>query len=150
MLLLAAPAVLAQSLTVENRDEPAKVFDLAALRGLAPVSMRIADDAGQEADYACTGLSAILVAAGVKLGKSLGGERLTEHVIVEASDGYRVLFALAELDPLFRDRPVLLCHAKDGRPLPEKEGPLRLVVADESRHARWVRHVTSMRIGRAP
>ena len=91
-------------------------------------------------------LSDLLVAAGVQLGKSIRNERLAEYVLVSAADDYRALFSLAELDPMFRQRPILLCYSKNGGPLPDNEGPLRLVVADEQRHARWVRQVTSIQI----
>jgi DMSO/TMAO reductase YedYZ molybdopterin-dependent catalytic subunit len=68
--------------------------------------------------------------------------------MVRAADGYRALFSLAETDPLFRERTLLLCYRKNGEPLPDKEGPLRMVVADEKRHARWVRRVTVIEVGR--
>ena len=55
---------------------------------------------------------------------------------------------LAETDPIFRERTLLLCYRKNGGPLSGKEGPLRLVVADEKRHARWVRQVTAIELGR--
>lgn len=37
---------------------------------------------------------------------------------------------------------------KDGKPLSTEEGPLRLVVPDEKRRARWIRQVTGVRLGR--
>ena len=65
------------------------------------------------------------------------------YLLVEAADGYRVIFALPELDPAFTERVVLLADHRDGQPLSTAEGPLRLVVPDEKRHARWVRQVGS-------
>jgi hypothetical protein len=50
------------------------------------------------------------------------------YAVVEASDGYRVLFALAELDPAFSDKRVYLVIKRDGKPLSEKEGLFRIVV----------------------
>ena len=54
-----------------------------------------------------------------------------------ATDGYRAVFALPGLDHAYTDRIVILADRRDGKPLTEKEGPLRIVVADEKREARW-------------
>ena len=72
------------------------------------------------------------------------------YLLVEAADGYRVVFALPELDPAFTERVVLLADHRDGQPLTPAEGPLRLVVPDEKRQARWVRQVGSGTVHRAP
>jgi len=61
-------------------------------------------------------------------------------------DGYRVSFSLAEPDPGFRERPILLPHQRDGQTMAENQGPLRLVVADEARPARWVRQLSGLRV----
>ena len=76
------------------------------------------------------------------------GDRLAEFMMIHAADGYRVLFSLAEVDPMFRERPLLICYRKNGAALPDEEGPLRVVVADEKRHARWVRQVTAIELGK--
>ena len=68
---------------------------------------------------------------GVPLGEQLRGDRLAMYVVVEASDKYRVLFALPELDAAFTDRVVLLADRRDEQPLPAAEGPLCLVIPDE-------------------
>src|SRR5262245_12104455 len=75
-------------------------------------------------------LEDILRLAGVPLGQALRGQELTKYVVIEAADGYRVVFALAELDPAFRDHLVLLADRQDGQSVPEKDGPLRLIVPD--------------------
>jgi hypothetical protein len=76
----------------------------------------------------------------------LKGKRLASCLLVEAADGYRVVFALPELDPAFTDKRVLLAFLKDGKALDDKEGPYRIVVPDEKRMARWVRQVTTLKI----
>jgi hypothetical protein len=57
-----------------------------------------------------------------------------------------VVFALAELDPGLGGRSVLLADRRDGSPLGPTEGPLRLVIPDEKRPARWARQVRTIRI----
>jgi hypothetical protein len=65
---------------------------------------------------------------------------------VEASDGYRVTFAPAELDSAFTDKLVFLAYLKDGAPLDSAEGPFRLIAAGEKRPARWARGVVRIRV----
>jgi DMSO/TMAO reductase YedYZ molybdopterin-dependent catalytic subunit len=82
-------------------------------------------------------------------GKELKGKALTIYLLIEAQDGYQVLFTLPELDALFTDKVVLLADRRDGKPLSEKEGPLRVVVPDEKRQARWIRQVKSITVRHA-
>ena len=72
--------------------------------------------------------------------------QLSKFLLVEAADGYRVVFALPELDPAFRDVVVLVADRRDGQPLSTGEGPLRLVVPHEKRWARWVRQVNALKV----
>jgi hypothetical protein len=92
----------------------------------------------------------LLRLAGAPLGQELRGQHLAIYLLIEAANGYRVVFALPELDPTFTDREVLLADRRDGQPLAAAEGPLRLVVPGEKHHARWVRQVLSDTIRRAP
>ena len=92
----------------------------------------------------------ILSAAGAPMGDKLRGKNLLLYVRVTASDGYRAVFALAELDPGFRNTEVILADRHDGKPMDAKEGPYRIIAAGEKRPARWVRQVTSIDVLRAP
>jgi hypothetical protein len=65
---------------------------------------------------------------------------------VEAEDGYRVVFSLAELDPGFLDAEVLVADTIDGAPLGPKQGPFKLVAPHEKRPARWVRMLRSITV----
>ena len=69
-------------------------------------------------------------------------------VAINATDGYRVVFALPEFDTDFTGRVTILADRRDGHPMAPKEGPFRLVVA-EKRHARWVRGVTALDVEEA-
>ena len=62
------------------------------------------------------------------------------------ADKYRIVFSLPEIDPTFTDRVILLATRRDGKPLSEQEGPLRLIVPDDKRPARWVRQVRMLTI----
>ena len=104
---------------------------------------------GVESQYEGVFLIDILAKAGVPTGNELRGKELTRYVVVEASDGYRAVFAIAELDSAFTDRVILLADRRDGRRLSDREGPLQVIVPGEKKHARWVRQVTRLVVGRA-
>ena len=69
---------------------------------------------------------------------------------MQAADGYRVVFALPELDPGFTDRVILLADRADGHPLDSKIGPYQVIVPGEKRMARSARQVTTLKILTAP
>jgi DMSO/TMAO reductase YedYZ molybdopterin-dependent catalytic subunit len=117
---------------------------------LPRTSVRIKESSGNETGYEGTPLIEVLKAAGVKFGEDLRGPALATYLVVEASDGYRAVFALPELDPAFNDRMILLADRRDGQPLGGNEGPLRIVIPTEKRHSRWVRLVTGLTVQRAP
>jgi hypothetical protein len=71
---------------------------------------------------------------------------MARRVVVEAADGYRVVFALAELDPSIGARHVLVVDREDGNPLSASDGPYRLVVEGEVRPARWSRQVVAFHV----
>ena len=100
--------------------------------------------------YSGVALTDLLALVGAPLGDSLRGRSLATFVTVEATDGYRVLFSIAELDSRFTDRVVIVADGKDGNPLPAAEGPYRLIVPGEKRPARWARQVVRISLGRAP
>ena len=70
-------------------------------------------------------------------------------MVVRASDGYRAVFALVELDARFTNKVVLVADQRDGAPL-GADGPFRLVVPDEKHHARWVRNAVEIEVRSAP
>jgi DMSO/TMAO reductase YedYZ molybdopterin-dependent catalytic subunit len=104
---------------------------------------------GKESRYEGVALVEILKKAGVPHGKELRGKAVALHLVVEAADNYRAVFALPELDPEFTDRVILLADHRDGQVLSATEGPLQVIVPGEKRHARWVRQVVTLRIGKA-
>ena len=71
------------------------------------------------------------------------------YLVVEAADGYRAVFAWAELDPSFMDKPLYLVTHRDGKPLSSNDGPLELVAPGEKRASRWVKQVISLTIRQA-
>lgn len=126
-------------------DHPGQ-WTMPELQALSADAVVVTDEHEKTAEYRCVTFQQLLERAGAVNGKAIKGERLTDYLVVTAADNYRVLFALPEIDALFANRKVFLCHTKNGHPLPDAEGPLRVLVPDEQRHARWVRHVTEIAI----
>lgn len=157
--LLIAPAAFGQSvqpnapapdvlLQVGGEVERPLKLTAADLMKLPRRTVRAKDHGGKEAAFEGVEIVEVLKLAGVKFGEGLRGKSLALFLVVEAADNYRAVFALPELDPAFTDRVMLLADRRDGKPLAITEGPLRIIVPDEKRHARWVRQVTTLSIHR--
>jgi hypothetical protein len=140
-------AALARSQQLIIHDETGKLTSLvrADIEALPRVKITTSVS-GTAATFEGVTVKAVLARAGVGFGETMRGKRLASCLLVEASDGYRAVIALPELDPAFTDKQVLLAFLKDGKPLDEKEGPYRIVIPEEKRMARWVRQVNMLKI----
>jgi DMSO/TMAO reductase YedYZ molybdopterin-dependent catalytic subunit len=136
-------------LTVGGEVERPLKLSLADLAKLPRLTVRGKDHDGKEHKYDGVALGEVLRQAGVKFGKELRGKALATYLLVEASDGYKAVFALPELDPGYTDRVIVLADRRDDAPLEAREGPLQIIVPDEKLHARWVRQVKSLIIRRS-
>lgn len=121
-------------------------LSLADIAALQRQTIRVTDDKGTQAEYEGVPVEEVLKKAGAPLGKELKGPSMAVGLVASAPDDYRVLFSLAEFDPAFSDRVILLADRRDGKPLDSREGPLRLVVPGDKRHARWIRGVTALEV----
>lgn len=81
----------------------------------------------------------ILKRAGVPLGTELRGDAIASYVVASATDGYEVVFSLAELDPGFTSNDIIVADTIDGKPLFAHQGPLRIVAPKDARAARSIR-----------
>ncbi|WP_183557021.1 molybdopterin-dependent oxidoreductase [Mucilaginibacter sp. SP1R1] len=121
-------------------------IDAAYLQKFTQTTVIRKDRDGKDHTYSGVIVSEILKNAGVTLGPELKGENLTKYLLVEASDGYQVIFALAELDKGYTDRAIILADQVDGKPLAPGDGPYRIIVQDEKKPARCIKQVTAMQI----
>jgi hypothetical protein len=135
----------AQQIVVQNGSGAPFKITAAEIAALPHQKISV-DDHGRTVRFEGVALRLVLEKAGVALGSSLRGKRLSSCLLVEAADGYRVVFALPELDTSFTDRVVLLADQADGHPLSSKEGPFRIIVPGDKIMARWVREVTTLKI----
>ncbi|MBX3167721.1 MAG: molybdopterin-dependent oxidoreductase [Candidatus Eremiobacteraeota bacterium] len=92
--------------------------------------------------YTGVPLRELLKQAGVPDQHDLKGKWMAAYLVAQGKDGYRAVFSLAELDPLFGDNGVWVAFQEDDQELPA----LRLVVPREKRNARWVRDLQSLKL----
>lgn len=100
--------------------------------------------------YAGVAMREVLHLVQAPTDKDLRGAAQRLAVLVRGRDGYAVLFALAEFDPAFSARTILLADRIDGLPLPEKAAPLQVIAPGDRRGARWARMVTAIEIVSVP
>jgi DMSO/TMAO reductase YedYZ molybdopterin-dependent catalytic subunit len=133
-------------LVVDGAVENSLKLSFADLAQFPRQSLRATDELGKESLFEGVPVAEILKAAGVKFGKELRGKKLADYVLAETADGYRVVFALPEFDPSFKDTLVLLADSRDGNPLGDSDGQLRLIIPHEKRYARWVRQLVALHV----
>lgn len=150
VLLLAPQGVWGQQseaearLTVAGDVDSPLTLSVEDLRRMPRAEIVVIEE-GSSTKYQGVWLRDVLEKAGAPVGDKLRGKALASYVLATARDGYQALFALAELDPLFRDEQVLLADQADGKPLFPYQGPLRLVTRDK-RGARSIRMLERIEI----
>jgi hypothetical protein len=124
-----APAASVDAPLVVRVNGAERAFTLDDLKKLPSHTVRGKIHDAPEHSYTGASLGDVLRQAG--MGPGLHGSGLANAVVVEATDGYRIVFAPAELDPLFTDRVIVLAWSQDGG----------LIVPGEKHPARWMRQV---------
>jgi hypothetical protein len=144
-----AGGALAQTVTLTGLDGSSVSITAAELAAMPHQTVTMADHGASHA-YAGVPLGVLLAPVGAPRGEALHGKAMAEVVLVIAADGYRVVLPLADLDPDFHERPIILADSADGRPLDAHEGPFRLVVDGDKRPARGAREVTRLELRELP
>ena len=141
LLLLAGTPLFAQQSAppvLRVLGAPDKPLDPASLLGRNQRDVRLEDAAGNTVVYHGLSLLEVLEKAGLDL-KTMAGQRASAGQVVLASgrDGYTVVFSVGELTANRSNPKVFLVAESSGEgPLPENEGPVRLIVyGDKARSA---------------
>jgi len=137
-------SAMAEPLTLEGHGKVARVS--AAQIAAMPHRQVQVDQHGRQHLFSGVPLSDLLAQVGVNLSQPLSGKALASAVRVTALDGYQVVLSLSELDPATKRGDILVADGDGGKPLPEAEGPLRLVVSDDLRPARSARQITRIEV----
>ncbi len=124
-------------------------LSLADLKAMPRASADVKDE-DRMVRYEGVLVGEILQRAGVPLGERLRGGALSSYVVATASDGYRVVFSIAELDPAFTRSEIIVADSVDGKPLFAYQGPVRIVAPKDTRGARSIRMLQRLDIVKAP
>lgn len=100
----------------------------------------------KEETYEGVAVQELLRRAGVPQNEKLRSAAMASYVLAEASDGYAVLYSLAELDAGFQNSEVIVADTMNGLPLSEKQGPFKMVAPHDKRPARWIRMLKSLTV----
>ncbi len=152
-LVLSATRAGAQAadtaLIVQRPDGSRAALSSAQLNTL-PRQQGQATEHARKLTYDGVDLRAVLRLGGLGQTDSLRGPLLRRVVTVVGADGYRVAFALSELDPSLGARRAVLVDRQDGVALASPVGPRRLIVEQDARPSRWVRGVVRLEVSDLP
>jgi hypothetical protein len=116
--------------------------DLAKL----PRQTALLNDHGKRISYEGVLLHDVLARGGVDFGKELRGKQLSTYIAALATDGYEVVYALAEFDPTVMDSGIIVADKRDGQPLANNEGPLRIIAPHDKRPTRCLKSLQEIDI----
>jgi len=145
---LLPPEIVPAFITVTGIGGTSAILTVSDLSKVPQQTVK-ATDHGTPATFEGVLLKDVLAKVDLPLGEKFRSIGASYYLTVEAKDGYKAVFAWAELDSTFTDKSVYVVTSRDGKPLSDKDGPFQLVVPGEKRAARWVRQVTAIRIKQA-
>lgn len=155
MLFAFAAALAAQSaeatkpdlkLVVSGDISNALTLNASDLASMPRERVEVTEQDGEKTTYEGVPLQEILKKAGIPFGRQMRGKALAGYVLAEAKDGYAVVFGLGELDPELGGARVIVADKRDGKPLFEYQGPVRLVIPADKEGARSVRMLEKLEV----
>lgn len=141
LMVLIAPA-FGQAISVEGEVERPSTISMADFEKLPVAEVKGKDKDGKEHVFKGATLFSFIQSFGIPA----GSKSFLKSILVTASDNYKVVFAFAEIDPEFTSQSIIIATSVDGKPLSKEEGPFRIVVPNDKKHARWIRQVTSIKV----
>ncbi len=139
----AAPA---SSLTLAGPGQQT-TLSLEALKALPHVTVSVTDaHSHMKQTYAGVSLISLLEKVGAPAPEAVRGKVLAEYVLATGSDNYRAVLALAEIEPGFHPGGVIVADTLDGKPIDTQQGPLKLIVEEDEKPARWVRNLVKVEL----
>jgi hypothetical protein len=130
--------IAAQQIVIRVGDKPQMIFTRDDLARLPPHSVTVQEH-GKSIKYEGVLLRDVLARAGAPFGEQLKGKALSSYMLATARDGYAVVFTLTEMDPAFSEGDLLLADKANNAPLPENQGPFRIIATHDKKPARSVR-----------
>ena len=90
--------------------------------------------------YSGVVLADLLAKVNAPVGEKLKGKLFMMGVVAGGTDGYQVLYSVAEMDPAMHGGDVIVADTVDGQPL-GRNGAFQLINTEDKRPARWVRNL---------
>lgn len=145
-LLAAVAPALAQAppVALTRRVEHPRTLTLDDLPAMAPVTVKV-DQANASGVQEATFTGALLwdVVTAAKPVDAPGDKTTLQHTfLARGKDGYAVALAIAELDPNYEKKRVVIAYVRDGKPLPAA----RLVVPGDAHAGRSVRDLVAIEV----
>jgi hypothetical protein len=141
-----APSSPSTKLSIKTYDDKTLTLSPDELAALPHKSVTVlnAHTKAQE-QYAGVPLVDLLSKVGVPVGEGVRGKLFLLGVVATGTDGYGVLYSLAEVDPAIHTGEVIVADTLEGHKL-GKDGAFKMVSTEERRPARWVRNLTSISV----
>jgi hypothetical protein len=139
LLLLAFACAHASAQIVLRINDAPPVTIAASDIAKMPRHTAVLNDHGKQINYEGVLLHDVLAKGGVDFGGGLRGKQLSSYVAALASDGYEVVYALAEFDPTVMDSDLIVADKREGQALSASEGPLRIIVPHDKRPTRSIK-----------
>lgn len=136
------------TLVVVGEDGTSKTLAMSDLAALPQMEIIVQERDSTKIVFRGPTIRALMTLVGAPTGHALRGPSMLLAILADAADGYRAAFMLAELDEQFGARLAIVALSQDGHALSARDGPLRIVVAGEPHHARWMRQLTRLRLVR--
>ena len=147
----APPTQPAAELRISGDVATPLTLSVSDLKGMPRQTLKVINPHEKKEEvYEGVAVRDLLRRAGVPQNDKLRGPVMATYIVAEASDGYRVVYSLAELDSDFQDSDVIVADTLNGAPLGEKQGPFKMVAPHDKRPARWIRMLKSLTVRTAP
>jgi hypothetical protein len=141
-------AALAQeaSISITGAVERPVKLQLSELASMPRQTITLTEPDGSKDEYEGVAVIDLLKKAGVPTGSKLRGKALTTYILAKAHDGYQVLYSLAELDPDLTQGKFIVADKRNGKPLFDYQGPLRIVAGTDKEAARSLRMLEELEV----
>jgi hypothetical protein len=129
-------------LTIDGEVPTALSLSETDFKALPRSTMSAKDEAGTDQNFEGVDLALLLLRAGTPLKTDLKGTDVAKYLHAEGTDGFAAVFSLPEFD----HQAFLVADTRNGGPLTAANGPLQIISPNETRHSRWVKHLTLLLI----
>jgi hypothetical protein len=138
----AAPASKpSESLEIRGLDGSLQTLTPADLRALPHKTVTVFNAHSKTSEsYSGVVLADLLARTDAPVGEKLRGKLFMTGVVAQGTDGYKVLYSVAEVDPVMHSGDVIVADEVDGHPL-GGNGAFQLINTEDKRPARWVRNL---------